>query len=553
MKILASLLACCLASSLHAQTFSDTSKFAFKITKSIKADSVYTKEIASGQPFIVQIDSLGLSKDSMTLIQTQLVFEKTKALAKDIKNWNSTYSLAEGEYLVYVFNVIKKVVKKDTSTAQKPVSAKVNLVDSNFQFQLKIERPKPAPPAQNPVSKTIEDLFNKGSVEKPIGIFELKGIASREFEISKNRKFVIDSVAVVYDHGVILKNGLMVKGRVKDSPDSILYFRNLNAAISLARLSRYNNYMLMRTDGDTCDKLRFSQVLSYEPIGKFYYPDGGSVGLTKSKRSATISNATSATDVVNMSIFTDLLALVGRRANGVVQAELDAKFITNTVSRRNVLKANSKNRSSKFDSTDCKLEKKEKKDGTWWAFVNPYFALAKFDSKFQRFDSATGVIDTVSKNKYKVDRLYANRIAYLRAGTRVNLYTKNLWPNEQFQFNFGAELTLTNADSLIGKDLVNIMYYPEFVYKVNKMENFGFEASLRYLLQFTSKNAKIDNDKAVSFLNPQFVLYYYPFSNPESRIYLRYAHFAQLGGSGNNTNYPLFQFGYKTNLFKKKE
>jgi hypothetical protein len=538
MKILTSLLACCLASFLHAQTFSDTSKFVFKITKSIEANSVYTKEIANGQPFIVQIDSLGLSKDSITLTQSQLVFEKSKALAKDIKSWNSTYTLAEGEYLVYVFNVNKKVIKTDTSTAQKGGSAKVNLLDSNFQFQLKIERPKPAPPAKNPVNKAIEDAFNTESPKEKIGVFELKGSALKEFNLDSNRKFIIDSVSIVFNHGVIVKRGLMVKGHLKDNPDSVLYFRNMNAAISLARLNKYYNYSLQRTDGNETDKLKFGEILSYEAIGSFHYPDDGIVGLTKTKKSVTISNATSASDVVNMSIFTDLLALVGRRANGVAQAELDAVFITNTVTQKNLISK---------DPTE------NTKDRTWWAFVNPYFALAKFDSKFQRFDSATGVIDTVGKNKFKIDRLYANRIAYLRAGTKMNIYTRNLWPNEQLQFNVGAELTLTNADSLIGKDLVNIMYYPEFVYKVNKMENFGFEASLRYLVQFTSKNAKIDNDNAVSFLNPQFVLYYYPFSNPESRIYLRYAHFAQLGGSGNNTNYPLFQFGYKTNLFKKKE
>jgi hypothetical protein len=553
MKYLISSIFTFIFSTAYAQQVTTSSNFLFKISKAtVEKDSIYNINITDDNFFKISIDTAGLSIDSIAITKSSLVFEKDKFANNAIENWNKTYSLKVGEKLYYIFNGYKVKAKGELNKA----AAKVTLDTSYIKFALKVERKAPTASFEETaiatVKKTVQELFNEQTDSKNVGVFSLTQAKDRKVNVCFKRKkeeaiYIIDSVSIYFDKGVIVKRGLFVKVHKEGDNDNILTFRNMGAAISLAKIDRAFDYKLTLSNNIyDPTSLTLGQVIGYEAIGDFQYPDGGLVTLTGNSPNKTISNVVTLKDMINMSIFTDLLALVGKKPNGVLQAELDAHFITNTVSQ------SFKHRLSEREEKKCEDEgkKSEPKDRTIFAFVNPYFNLAKFDSKFQQFDLKKGV-DTVIAGKRTIDRLYANQIAYLRAGTRVNVYTRNLYPNEQVQFNIGAELALTNADSLIGKDLVSVMYYPEYVYKVNRMSNFGFEASLRCLFQFTSKNNTIENNKPKTFLNPQVVLYYYPFSNPESRIYLRYAHFAELSKKDKNSNYPQIQFGYKTNLFKQ--
>lgn len=261
-------------------------------------------------------------------------------------------------------------------------------------------------------------------------------------------------------------------------------------------------------------------AIDFTYFQRFNYPDNTTLTLTRKSDTAYIENKTTISNLLNIAIYSDLLALIGRKANGIIQTELDANFITNT-------------------RTWTKL------DFTPVSFINPYFGLAKFDSKYQQIDSSK----LGKNNKDSIDRLYINQTAYLRAGLRFNIAKISLWPNQEMQINGGSELVLTNADSIFKKDIVTINYYPEIIYRVNRMDNFGLEAAARWLIQVPSKNIEFFNSKPVVFFNPQVTLYYYPFSDPNKKIYLRYNHFAEIGAG--KSNYPQIQFGYKTNLFKK--
>lgn len=95
-------------------------------------------------------------------------------------------------------------------------------------------------------------------------------------------------------------------------------------------------------------------------------------------------------------------------------------------------------------------------------------------------------------------------------------------------------------------------YYPELVHTINNIENFGLEIGLKYLWQSVPKNSPFNNRETVSILNPSVTFYYFPSANPNNKIYLRYAHFAQLNGDL-KLNFPQFQFGFKTFLFAKAD
>jgi hypothetical protein len=486
-------------------------------------------------------DSIKVTLKNTTLIDGKQLI-RISQLKNDDESEDMTNTLSSKHLLIKEGSPLKLVITfRDTSTSSNITSVAVAPTEKKFVLVLykaneKIEKTVDEK-IKEVVKEILKDLFSESTKKEKIGIFHLdtnsislktkvkvrdntktlkvKSTGDTTFKYRDSIYYTqvkVDSVSITLANGAIAKRGLLVKLSNGE------YYRNRQAPISLSN-KRYEQYL--EIDNFKRDKhIQYSQVLNYIFISKFYYPDNGTITLSKKRDSAYLENKSTISDILDMSIYSDLLSLVGRNPNGIIQTELSAHFITNTKNRAN-------------------------KDFTWWSFVNPYFSLSKFDSKFQQIDSSR-LGKTV---KDSIDRLYINQTAYLRAGIKVNVIKLGMWPNEELQINTGAELVLTNADSIFKKDIVTINYYPEILYKVNRMENFGLEASMRWLLQIPAQSLGFYNSKPRVFFNPQVTMYYYPFSDPNKRIYLRYNHFAEVGAG--KSNYPQIQFGYKTNLFKK--
>lgn len=403
--------------------------------------------------------------------------------------------------------------------------------DEYVKYTSYLAKQQPKEPTENEkqltlVNKKLEELFNEKSQQRKIGYFKLVNsevpihakVVQKDGETLTGK---IASVEIVLYNGAIRKNGLKVlleDGRV---------FRNKYSPVTLYRLDKMKGedlYVDDKREGKSGLSIELGDVINYVYHGKFSYPSDQVIYLSPEKQVDSLYVQSTIGELLDVNIFSDLLALVGRKANGIIQTQVTGTFLTNT------------NRFIK--NSDLILNN----------FVKAYFKLSKYDSKFGQLDSSNNQRDKVDS---VVNRLYLNQIAYLQAGAKANVFRVGLGNNQQFLLNIGAEISLTNADSIYNKDLVCISYYPELEYTVSRLDNFGLEASIKYLYQHAAKNSPFKNKERICIFNPQVTIYYYPFSNPNNKIYVRYAHYAQIGDG--KYNYPQFQFGFKTNLFGKKE
>jgi uncharacterized protein YwbE len=371
------------------------------------------------------------------------------------------------------------------------------------------------------INKKLDDLFNEKTNNLAIGYFKLKEGEIKVAEVDNKSESLLNikSVEIVLSSGSIRKNGIKVEledGRI---------FRNKNSPITLYRFDKRKADKLLVDDTRKSKSayIELGNAFNYVYIGKFDYPSDIIAHLSQEQKSDSVFVTSTIGDLLDMSVYSDLLALLGRKANGIIQTEVTGTFITNT----NILIPNS--------------------DLIFNNFMKPYFSLSKFDSKFAQLDT---VNFKVSGNDSIINRLYLNQIAYLKAGIKANLLRLGIGNNQQLFLNFSAEINLTNADSLLKKDLVSINYIPELEYTINRLDNFGLDCSIRYMNQVVPKNSLFDNKNSIWIFNPQVSIYYYPFSNPSNKIYVKYSHFAQIGNG--SYNYPQFQLGFKTNLFSKK-
>jgi hypothetical protein len=349
---------------------------------------------------------------------------------------------------------------------------------------------------------------------KATGMFGNKMIRNSNDEESEEL-YRIDSVEIVITNGCIRKNGLKVMLSNKR------VYRNRNAPITLYTFeNRKADYLLADSLGEKFG-LRVGQIINYIYNEKFNYPSDQVAHLGPAKGTDSLYVGTTVGELLDVNIFSDLLALLGRKPNGIIQTQVTATFITNS--------GNVKNHDITFNNT-----------------IKAYFKLSKMDSKFAQLDSnafANKAMDTIK-------RLYLNQTAYLQAGLKDNVVRVGVGSNQQLLLNIGSEISLTNADSLYHKDIITINYFTELEHTISRLDNFGLETSARFIYQWVANSAPFNNKKSIWIFNPQVVIYYYPFSNPNNKIYVRYAHYSQLGDG--RYNYPQFQFGFKTNLFSQK-
>ncbi len=440
------------------------------------------------------------------------------------------------------------LTRQDTSKTNLPKGLSQNTIDTLFfEFYVKYQRGiYDIDEVKKVVTETITKVWNMPSDDKFIGkvaigpTLEGKKPGGKSVDVIKLdskckcpkkeqicscstiKKYQIDSVKIAFFQGSVAKKGLLVflsNGTV---------FRNMSEPISLTKKNSSGYNLKLVNQKNPKEFIRLADVISYTQFGKFYYPDDNEVTL-KPDTILPIYAKSSIKDIADVTVFTDVLALLGRKANGLVQTEFSTHFITNT---------------DNFKKTDLTL----------FHDIRVNLALSKFDSKFQQFDS-TRLSDTGSFTSGKrIDRLYINQIAYLRAGLKLNIFKLGLWPKQQINLSIGGNISLTNGDSLFKKDIVTANYFLELMYKINRMENFGLDVNARYIWQKLSRSfddvpIKITNKGTAHFFNPSFTMYYYPFTKggSDNKIYLRCSYFADLDDA--RSNFPQIQIGYKASVF----
>lgn len=381
---------------------------------------------------------------------------------------------------------------------------------------------------KTPEQKTIESLqeqlknvLGDEGTQEPVGELIMPDLEITVYKLDNNnneqeaRKARVKQVEVTIGRGYIMRRGLKI---ILD--DGSVYF-NRQAPISFPSFFRRKGNRMARFDGrkDSALFVKMGDVLDYNFFGTLNYPADGFHVLTKEKRRDTLRIGSALNNLIEMTAYTDLLGLLGRKANGLLQAEVSGNFITNTGSFRN-------------------------SDIVFHNFIRPYIRISKFDSKFTSLDSAH--ILAGPNKQDTVNRSYLNQISYLQAGIKMNVIHFGIGVNQSINLNIGADINLVSTDSLYKKDIIFFNYYPEFNYTVSRVKNFGMDASLKLLWQHISGNDHIVNTSPIWIFNPSITLSYYTSSKEENKIYFRFNFFDN--HHDNKSNFTQFQVGYKTSL-----
>ena len=392
-------------------------------------------------------------------------------------------------------NTYSKYKKDEAAKQVKEKSAELKSIESRLT---ELENEKVTNTDVGTVS--LRDPSGKIKIHKPDGsVFESE----------------IESATVVIKDGQLLRKQLLIKTKHD-------YFWNNNAPISVNRINeRGGDTLREKNKPYKGNYILLGDVLEY--IGDGYVPDDTTIVLTQANPQRPLSATSNLNSLINFALYTDLTGLFGRRANGIINTEVTGKFITNT-------------RNWPHD-----------RDFTPLAFIEGNFVLSKFDSKFKSLDSSSLRLGT-GGTKDTIDRMQMMQTAWFKGSAKLNLLSHRFFYYENLYINLGARINVVNGDSLFRKerDIIFFEYYPEVVYSINKLRNFGMDISIRWLQQKVADKEPFANNGWESVFNPQIAFFYYPVASQSSKIYFRFNYFANRKKDANN--FYQLQFGIKSDL-----
>jgi hypothetical protein len=356
--------------------------------------------------------------------------------------------------------------------------------------------------------ETQEALGKLVMVRRDVNVYSAKGVVARTSKVKE--------IEVTISMGGIVKRGLKVT-----LEDGTIFF-NLKDPVNFPGYFKRKRDQIFRYDRrkDSANLyVELGDVMDYHFFGTLNYPSDGKHLLTQEHPFDTLRIGSSLNSLIEVTAYTDLLGLLGRKANGLLQTELSGNFITN---------------SGNIYNTDI----------TFHTFMRPYIRLTKFDSKFSSLDSSN--IKPGIGGRDTVNRTFLNQISYLQAGLKINIIRFRIGVNQAVYFNVGTDINLVSTDSLYKKDILYFNYYPEFHYTVYRLKNFGTDCSLKFLRQRLGDNTDLVNKNFIWVFQPQITLNYYTSKKEENRVYFRVGYFDNLNDS--KYNFAQFQLGYKSSI-----
>ncbi len=376
--------------------------------------------------------------------------------------------------------------------------------------------------AQN--SDSLKVLEQKKTIEK------LNAIIDSKDEEDLLARILLDTIKVNVNNETLeirsveinISNGLLARVRVIFT-NNLICETNKKYSIQLFQVNRFIKdiklYNIKNPDSFICN---LSDIITYiDELDKTHYlPKDELIVLTKDVREKKLIIQTDINSFVDFRIYSDMLALLNKEGNGLVQSEISSKITFNARSINKYL--------------------------TLFNYVEPMFKLSKFDNQFKN------QLVTDSTIQYKIDRLKLNQLAYVELGFRLNIIKFNLFQHTFDLLNGGMDFKYSDVLFKYNNSIKTLNTFGMFVEtrgQILKYKNFGFEYGIQGYLQ------KIQ-DSSIEFYNlwdpyliTEFSLFYHPKSNPLNMIFVRFKNIQT--GLGDDF-YSLLQFGYKSKLSFKK-
>ncbi len=330
--------------------------------------------------------------------------------------------------------------------------------------------------------KTLWNLF---------GLFRCKNDTVKETTDSAIvRVGYIDSIRVVIAEGLI--EHLMVYMQ-----NGSRYY-NTKAPIQLLNLeSRFGDHLYNSMDGSY---ILLKDAISFDPERRFnYFPNDDEIVFRQDSvnhNNTPLYAKDGVHSFVNLQVYSDLLALLGDQANGLVQVEADSRFY---IHRRNI-----RNRFMYILYA-----------------VEPYFQFNKLDSKFD-----TVVIDPQAA----LNRMELFRRATFSTGVTIPVFRYDWRPANSLIIKAGY--MYSSSRIFINEVKTNATFHTQFVeaqYKSKRLNNFGIDFSGRFMFQNLNKNEEFTESGYRTLLSLGSSVYFYPSSkNEKSKIFVRFINYLSL-------------------------
>jgi len=359
------------------------------------------------------------------------------------------------------------------------------------------------------VAKAEKDII--GVYDRKIGGKRINDtiVFARKNEDFKLNIGYIDSVAVAINEGVIEHLRVYTKGGNT--------FSNTNSPIPLITIeSRFNDKLYNPRDNSF---IFLKDAIYFEANRRFnYFPENQELKVKNTfNNDGTITVGSkkliannSLNSLVNLQVYSDLLAVFGNEANGLMQFEANSKFYLHRGTYRN------KYVFMPFDA------------------IEPFFHFSRIDSKF----------DTIAvSSAQEVNRLELFRRYTYAVGVDANIVRADFRPNNSFEIKLGYFYSSSNLN--IGDNKTSIALhnpYAELVLKSRKLNNFSLDLRARFMFQKMNPNAYIDNDEWNQLVSFRAGICYFPNKNKADKIFLRFINYLNL--SNRKEDFSLLQLGF---------
>jgi hypothetical protein len=335
--------------------------------------------------------------------------------------------------------------------------------------------------------------------------------------IYKGKLFEIEKVELS------ISNGLLARARVFFKNEFICETHKRDA-IQLYQLNKVISEIKLHDIQTDSAIFNLSEVVMYiDELDKANYLPEDNLITLKNDEANSEKKMFIKTDInsfVDFRIYTDMLALLNKEGNGLVQSEVSSKITINS----NIIK----------------------RHFYFFNYIEPFFKLSKFDNQYKN--------QTVSDSipKLSINRLKLNQLSYIDLGFRFNIFKFSLFQHTFDLVNVGmdykySDILLQSTNEV--KTLNTFGYYVETRGQLLKYKNFGFEYAVQSYFQKIQDSSIEGYNLWDPYLITEFSLFYHPKSNPLNMIFVRFKNM-QTGLS--DDFYSVLQVGYKSKLSFKK-
>lgn len=280
----------------------------------------------------------------------------------------------------------------------------------------------------------------------------------------------------------------------------------------------FDNFLKKKVYTHRRDQFIFmGDVLSFDSNNYYnYFPDDSSyvIPSIKGDKEVQLKALSGLGAMVDFRLYTDLLGTFGEQPNGLVQFEASSKIPLTALNAGYNYFLN---------------------------FIQPFIKLSKLDSKFD-------TIALISSPDGGINKMELFQRSFLNLGVRANFYKINWRPNNGISLNAGYMFSSGNVS--IGEDTLtkaNLhMPYLELGFSSKKLQNFGFDAEIRYGRQKMNRNKYFNGGGWDSFMTISTSLFFFTAAKSQDKFFLRFANYLYL--PDRSEDFYQLQLGYSLNL-----